>query len=65
MVSAKDIGLSVLYAVTVVIVWSFLWPHLPSSLATTMRPVVRYGVEAIVVGAAAVGLYLLSKTGGF
>jgi hypothetical protein len=65
MVSAKDIGSSLGYAVTVIIVFSFLWPYLPPSLATTMRPVVAYGVEAIVIGTAAVGLYLLSKTGGF
>jgi ABC-type dipeptide/oligopeptide/nickel transport system permease component len=65
-VNPEDVGKSVLVAVTVVLILSYLWPYIPSSgpfsqIPKTMEAVSGFVIPAIVVGAPAVAYYLLNK----
>lgn len=60
----KNIGMSVVYALTLVLVLVVLWPFLPSSgsfsqVTGTIEEVSDFVIPAIVLGAPAVGYYLL------
>lgn len=58
--------MSVLYALTVVLVLAVLWPFPPSSgpfsqITGTVEGISDFVIPAIVIGAPAVGYYLLSE----
>jgi hypothetical protein len=62
----ENIGRSVLYALTVVLILATLWPFLPTSgpfsqIIKKIEEVSEFVIPAIVVGAPAVAYYFLSK----
>jgi hypothetical protein len=63
--SPKQVGMSVLNAIVVVLILAVLWPFLPSSgpfsqIPETMEGVSNFVISAIVIGAPAVAYVLLT-----